>query len=51
MDLSENSSRKTDWGNLPYPVIHAIAKSDLQNIKMYESYSMIKSSPCWISIA
>ena len=46
MDLGENSPRKTDWGNLPYPVIHAIAKSDLQNIEVYELYSMIKSGPC-----
>ena len=42
MDLGEHSSTKTDWGNLPYPVIHAIAKSDLQNIKVYKSYSIIK---------
>ena len=36
MDLGENSPRKTNWGNLPYPAIHKIAKSDLQNIKMYD---------------
>ena len=46
MDLGENSPRKAEWGNLPYPVIHAIAKSDLQNIKVYKLYSMIKSGPC-----
>ena len=46
MDLGENSFRKPEWGNLPYPVIHTIAKSDLQNIKVYESYkySMINLS-------
>ena len=31
MDIDENLSRKTDWGTLPYPVIHMIAKLDLQN--------------------
>ena len=34
MDLDENLSRKTDWANLPYPVIHTIAKLDLQNFNV-----------------
>ena len=30
MDLGKNEFRKIDWDNLPYPVIHTIAKLDLQ---------------------
>ena len=30
MDLGVNNSSKTDWGTLPYHVIHSIAKLDLQ---------------------
>ena len=32
MDFGKENSRKHDWGSLPYPVIHAIAKFDLQKV-------------------
>ena len=42
MDRCENLPRKTDWANLPYPVIHIIAKLDLQNFNVNDrKWSML----------